>query len=250
MILYFSATGNSEYVAKRIARTIGDEAVNLFPYLRSGEHPALTSEQPWVIVAPTYSWRMPRFLQGWLDGFPFPGDTDVYFVLTCGGSIGNAGAYLRRWCAHRRLSFRGCAQIVMPENYLALFSVPDPDEAKAIIERAEPSITEAARLIAAREPLAPKQIGIVDRLESGIVNDLFYPFVVRDKKFRATEACTACGTCENVCPLANVKLKGGIPTWSGTCTHCMACIARCPVSAIEYGDKTEGKPRYRCPARA
>ena len=28
------------------------------------------------------------------------------------------------------------------------------------------------------------------------------------------------------------------------CTHCMACICYCPTSAIEYGKKSLGKPRY------
>ena len=27
----------------------------------------------------------------------------------------------------------------------------------------------------------------------------------------------------------------------------MACICGCPVSAIEYGRKSQGKPRYQCP---
>ena len=30
MILFFSGTGNSEYAAKRIGKTINDDAVNLF----------------------------------------------------------------------------------------------------------------------------------------------------------------------------------------------------------------------------
>ena len=31
------------------------------------------------------------------------------------------------------------------------------------------------------------------------------------------------------------------------CTHCMACICRCPSEAIEYGKHSIGKPRYVCP---
>lgn len=35
-----------------------------------------------------------------------------------------------------------------------------------------------------------------------------------------------------------------IITWSNQCTHCMACIANCPVEAIEYGTMTQNKERY------
>ncbi|MGN1105095.1 MAG: 4Fe-4S binding protein [Huintestinicola sp.] len=37
------------------------------------------------------------------------------------------------------------------------------------------------------------------------------------------------------------------PHWSGSCIHCMSCINRCPVHAIEYGSKTAGKIRYVSP---
>ena len=42
----------------------------------------------------------------------FEGARDIYFVLTCGGSIGNAGAYLKRLSEARGLRFRGCAGAV------------------------------------------------------------------------------------------------------------------------------------------
>ena len=35
MILYFSGTGNSEYVAKRIGRAVDDTVVDLFERLRN-----------------------------------------------------------------------------------------------------------------------------------------------------------------------------------------------------------------------
>ena len=60
MILYFSGTGNSEYVAKRIGKEINDEVINLFDKIRDGDHSELNSERPWVIVVPTYAWRIPH----------------------------------------------------------------------------------------------------------------------------------------------------------------------------------------------
>ncbi|MEG1426002.1 MAG: 4Fe-4S binding protein, partial [Raoultibacter sp.] len=29
-----------------------------------------------------------------------------------------------------------------------------------------------------------------------------------------------------------------------SCTHCMACITRCPEEAIEFKNKTQGKVRH------
>lgn len=43
-----------------------------------------------------------------------------------------------------------------------------------------------------------------------------------------------------------IVMREGKPHWEGHCTHCMACICGCPQHAIEYGKKSQGKPRYRC----
>ena len=56
--------------------------------------------------------------------------------------------------------------------------------------------------------------------------------------------CIGCGQCVKRCPMNNVALKDGKPSWGKNCTHCMACICYCPKEAIEYGKKSVGQPRY------
>ena len=41
-----------------------------------------------------------------------------------------------------------------------------------------------------------------------------------------------------------IEMKEYKPNWQNNCTHCMACISDCPTLAIEYKNKTQGKPRY------
>ncbi|MBS5951111.1 MAG: EFR1 family ferrodoxin, partial [Clostridium sp.] len=53
-----------------------------------------------------------------------------------------------------------------------------------------------------------------------------------------------CGKCVKLCPLNNIELVKGKPKWGEKCTHCMACISRCPKEAIEYKNKTKGRNRY------
>ena len=66
MILYYTGTGNSAYAARRIAAAIGDEAVDLFSRLRDEDTSPIESQKPWVIVTPTYAWRVPRIVRDWL----------------------------------------------------------------------------------------------------------------------------------------------------------------------------------------
>lgn len=235
MILYFSGTGNSQWAARRLAEALDDEVVSINCIMKEGTSAPLRSRKPFVFVAPTYAWRLPRVVDRWIRGASFAGSNDAYFVLTCGGSVGNAAAYAQKLCAGVGLRFRGLASVLMPENYLALYDTPDEAECRALIERAKPRIDEVADLVRRGEPLPEEPVTAKGRFRSGPENALFYPVLVHDAKFVATDACTACGTCVRRCPLNNIALAGGKPAWNGSCTHCMACIAGCPTRAIEYG---------------
>lgn len=63
MILYFTGTGNSEYTARRIQQKTQDTIRNLFPFIRQRKAEPMHSQRPWVIVTPTYAWRIPRIVQ-------------------------------------------------------------------------------------------------------------------------------------------------------------------------------------------
>ena len=247
MILYFSGTGNSEYTARRIGKEIDDEVINLFDKIRNRDYSDMKSERPWVIVVPAYAWRIPRIVSDWLEKTNFSGNREIYFVMTCSGSIGNAGKYLETLCAKKNMNYRGCAEIVMPENYIALFSTPAKDKALQIINQSESIIGRTALHIKNGDKLPKREISFGDKVNSGIINGLFYPVFVHAKKFYATESCISCGKCVTVCPLKNISIENGKPKWGDNCTHCMACICKCPKEAIEYGKHSKGLPRYICP---
>lgn len=247
MILYFSGTGNSAYAAKRIGNKLNDQALNLFEKIRSHDYSGLHSDNPWVIVVPTYAWRIPRIVENWLDHTPLSGNKSIYFVMTCGSDIGNADNYLRQFCLKKKMNYRGCMEVVMPENYIAMFSAPERKKALEIIRQAEHVIDNAARLVKEHTDFPHMKVSLIGRLNSGFVNTIFYPMFVHAKKFFVTDACISCGKCVKVCPTENIHLSSGKPVWNEQCTHCMACICHCPKEAIEYGKHSKGLVRYTCP---
>lgn len=247
MILFFSGTGNSEYCAKRIGEALGDEVLSLFPKIRCRDFSEIHSNSPWVIIVPTYAWRIPRVVHEWLEKTSLIGNENIYFVMTCAGSIGNAGKYLEKLCGRKKMNYMGCMAINMPENYIAMFSAPAKEDALAIIRQAESVIDEIALIIKNNNTFPHSTITVRDQINSGIVNDIFYPVFVHAKKFYATDACISCGKCVDVCPLNNIRLEHKKPEWGKVCTHCMACICRCPSEAIEYGEHSKGLTRYVCP---
>lgn len=247
MILYFTGTGNGRYIAQRIAKELPQETVFINEKIKNSDHSLKADEGPLVFVLPTYCWRIPKTVEKWIRETPFKEGADAYFIMHCGSETGNAQKYLKKLCRDKNFTFRGLAEIVMPENYTALYAVPSEKTSLKIIEKANPEIDKAIDKIRFGADLLPVNISLQDRIKSSVVNFFFYKFIVKDKKFQAADFCTGCQTCEKLCPLNNISLENGKPVWHGNCTHCMACINRCPERAIEYGKATRERRRYTCP---
>lgn len=247
MIFYFSGTGNSRFIAKRIQEKTGDEMYSLNEAIKQKKIFSGKTPETAVFVVPAYAWRIPEIVETWIRKSKFDIGMKAYFVMTCGDGIGNAAKYARKLCEDKVFTYMGCAGILMPENYLAMFRVPSEEEAKNIIADAEPKIRQVEEQILAGDPLTEEPVSMLGAVCSGPVNLLFYPLFVHANKFNVDNCCTGCGKCVKVCPRNNIQLVNGRPQWGDKCTHCMACITQCPAKSIEYGKKSLGKPRYRCP---
>lgn len=247
MIIYYTGTGNSRFIAEAAADFLADEVTDARPYIKTHKAGSFTSTTPNVFCSPTYAWRLPLVFSHFIEESHFSGSKDAWFIMSCGDDVGHASAYIQKLCQKKGLHFRGLLPVVMPENYLALFPVPGPQEAREIIDAALPTLKQGLERIQQNQDFAPLPCSLSDRLKSGMINVLFRRFVVKSRAFRSTEACIGCGRCVQNCVQNNIVLKEQRPQWGNDCIHCMACICSCPVEAIEYGKKTIGKARYRCP---
>ena len=245
MVLYFTGTGNSRHIAERIAHALNDTLISLNDRIKSGDITPIAVNGRLVLVMPTYAWRIPRIVRDHLLRTELRGARETWFVMDCGSEIGNAAKYNRALCREKGLVYMGTAQIVMPENYIAMFAVPQAEEARKIVEKAEPTIAEVVARLKNGQAFPPPRSNLYDRFMSAAVNPVFYRFIVKAAGFRATDSCTGCGQCVRKCPTNNIRLENGKPVWGKECTHCMACICYCPAEAIEYGKKSFGKPRYQ-----
>lgn len=247
MVLYFSGTGNSKYIATRIWDSIGGTIISVNDYLKSNKTLEQTEKEALVFVLPTYAWRIPKVVEKWIKESSFIENSPVYFIMNCGGQIADTEKYIIKLCKEKNFDYKGCMEIVMPENYLAMFSTPTKEQGKKIIARAEPIIDLCIKTITEGKAFEPTKATITEKAMSSIVNPLFYTFGVVPGKFKVNNNCISCGKCVKECPLNNIELKDGKPRWHNNCTHCMACITLCPTEAISYGKKSNSRPKYRCP---
>lgn len=158
----------------------------------------------------------PRVVSGWLGKTALTGAERIWFVMDCGSEIGNAAKYNRQLAVQKQLQYMGTAQIIMPENYIAMFNAPRNEQARSIVEQAEPALQRVLAQLRAGQEFPPPRDNFYDRLMSGPVNPVFYRFFVKADAFRATDACIGCGKCVELCPLNNIRLENGKPVWGKT----------------------------------
>lgn len=246
MILYFSATGNTEFIAKELANQLQDECINLLDRVKQEDYSVLHSEKPFIICAPVYVCEMPRFMSKYLKKQTFTGSRDVYFIFTSGGYCVISGQLAKSMFRKKKMNYRGHAEFKMPRNYVANDSYPmlERQEIEERIRNSYEQITSVVSDIQQGKKLKARHIFLFETIITVPFNPVWCKYKLRAKDFYATEQCIGCGKCAKLCPLNNIQIKDKKPVWSDSCTHCMACIGNCPTQAIEYGTITQNKEQY------
>ena len=213
MILYFSATGNTGFIAEELANRLDDSTVNLLKRIREKDYSPITSEKPFVICVPVYVCEIPPFVCELIRKTPFEGNKNIYFIFTSGGYSGICSTMAKRLARQKGLNYMGSADFKMPRNYIANNTYPELTE------------DEIRRRIDVSYKLIPE---ISDLIRNG------------------QKLVIGCRKCANLCPVRVISPDAdGKPVWDAKmCAHCMSCIQNCPVEAIDYGDITPSKKRY------
>lgn len=243
MIFYFTGTGNSLFAAEKLLCE-NERLISIAEAMKKNEYSyEVCSGEKVGFVFPVYFYTVPDIIKEFISKLDIKGAGYVYSVITCGGSIGQTGAVLKKNLQKRGLSLSYVSSLLMPDNGMLFYQIPSFEEQK-------PRITEVERLL---KEIA-EDINSNKKSEIGSATlgaDLFgLGFKISDKtaKFHADGKCTGCGLCESVCPVDAIEIRNGKPLWiKKACTKCSACICRCPSEAIQYGKMTENRNRYLNP---
>jgi len=246
MIFYFSGTGNSQYIAERLAASEYDAATSIAAAMKDA---AFEYEAECVgFVFPVYYWGLPSIVAEFIEKLHVTGASYVYCVLTCGSSTGAAADRLSALLHERGLPLHARFAVRMPSNYVAMYDMPTDAQAARTILAAQPMIGDICGMVHSRaQGDMQKCKGPLPRLATA----LLYPYYDRARstaRFHTTDECTGCGVCFMACPDEAIKLTDGRPRWvKDKCVKCMACIQRCPSRALQYGERTAARRRYLNP---
>lgn len=149
MILYFSATGNSEHVARRVAAATGDKVMSIERFDAESLRLALAGGPCQLgFVAPVYAWGLPtpmiEFLKtadlsiaaGAKDG----GRPYTFYVSTYGSTTGQSAKFARDLLRERGLELDAAMSVKMPDTWTPVFDLSDPQKVESINKAAEAQI--------------------------------------------------------------------------------------------------------------
>ena len=247
MIIYFTGTGNSKFVADYLADKLNDTVVSMNEILKNKGKLVCESHTPYIIVAPIYAWRLPNAVEELLKNTELLGNKNVYCVATMGENSGNADKYIEKIITDKEMNFTGFIGVPMQNNYLLMDKMPDTETVYKQIYSIIPKLDTIVSKIKNSEKLYKDDKTPLPSLMSGLINWGFNNFMLKNQKYTVNSSCMLCGNCVSLCPTGNISIVENNISFDTNCMACFACLHICPTQAINIAGKTEDKGRYICP---
>ncbi len=191
-IFYFTATGNSLYVAKRIE----GELYSIPQMLKQGKREFQDEEIGFVF--PCYGFGLPRIVIDFIQKSKFKAKY-FFAIMTYGNKAAFGLRYMEKIGSEAGIHFNYTNQILMIDNYLPVFKMEDQlkkESSKKIEEKLDQIISD----IKSRQEKLIRN-GIISNIFLNIFSKPVYNLVAKfqydkgDKWFVVQDQCNSCKVC-------------------------------------------------------
>jgi ferredoxin len=234
-IFYFTSTGNSLALAKRI----GGNLISIPQVIDALE--THYKDDAIGVVFPVYSNAPPRMVCRFFDKVRL--EADYLFAIGTYGNLPGACMYnLQKNAEKRKFRFDYLNGLLMVDNFLPVFEI-DAQIAKLPKKRTEEMTANIVKDIQNRKHLQARA-GLGLRAVAFILNALDST----DKNAQSyivNSQCVKCAVCARVCPVKNIEVTDKVH-FGVHCEACLACVHLCPQNAIHLKNEKSNK-RWRNP---
>lgn len=238
-IVYYSATGNTLYVAKKFPH---EGLFNILDLL-SGKVKLPESIERLGIFSPVYYGGLPYFVSDFITKILKERDNSdlfyIFSVLTKGAKMRICERIMEKDLEEIGLNLSFSDSIVFPDCFLPIMKKSPTEEETALIkERADSKIREIIELTNRESIKLPP---------FSLIYNLVRKFSLRKDSrghknsfLSVSSSCSRCSLCASICPNNNITIENKAII-GDRCIECYACYNFCCEGAIEYRGKSESR---------
>jgi ferredoxin len=246
VVFYYTGTGNSLFVARRMADELGDTELISLAEFRTG-HTEINAGTI-GLVFPVHVWGVPSPVVDFAKVLKAANPGYVFAIAVHAGQVSAALLQLKRILGKRGIVMAAGFEIQMPSNYIPWGGPGAREEQQRRFEAAKEKISRIAGYVRQREKRPIEKGPLWQRIVFSLLYHMSYAQLSKmDRSFRVDDKCNHCGICVKVCPAQNIILQQGKPEWNHKCEQCFACLQWCPQESIQYGKNTVKYARYHHP---
>ncbi|WP_455537945.1 EFR1 family ferrodoxin [Terrisporobacter sp.] len=247
-VIYFSGTGNTEFVAKNIKNKLQEYGYNC-DLVNIEKNKINTNDYKSLIIGgPVYVDRYPEILFEYMERY-LQNYSGKCMLFTTQASFKDSTAF--QHCINRipSLNITYCTFVTMPNNfYNFMFKKSSKEEENQLMKKSYIVIEESIRSflenkvkIYSRKKLTVK---IIDKTYKVIFN--YYVNFENKKITIDKDKCNKCKLCEKLCPVGSIKISDNV-SFSDGCLFCQRCINNCPNNAFLLKNKkiVQYKPNFK-----
>lgn len=261
LILYFSGTGNTEYVGRYIKEHLSTEHKIEISPMEVFNKEDVAKYDTLYFGFPVYGGDLPDFIKEYIEDISLTTTKSVFVFTTKAFYSGLAMQHALNTFQKQGFISLGYANVNMPGSDGLAFMKKESLQARKMVEKDFSKLEEVDKLINRSKEIF-NEIGKADikqfsvKVRSSLINTLFSKilkaiFVIFEdrieKNLYADDSCIRCSLCEQICPAGNIRVNEEGVTFGDECYHCLRCLHQCPQEAIQLGKRTRGKFRWKGP---
>ena len=249
---YFSGTGNTLLVVKKMKETFEKEGINVNLHKIEDCNPKNINLDHIIGIAfPVAIFSTYPFVWEFIYGLPRSKGTKIFMVDTLGGFSGGIVGPVKKIVQNKGYNPIGAYEILMPIN---IFFVQDNEtnESKVLkgLMEAEKYALDIINGTAnwGRVPVLSDAMNLfsIGTLKITGINLHQKLFLFDPDK----QKCSKCGICLKICPVENIKSDHTeYPKHGLNCQYCLRCVSFCPKGAIPAKFNYKGKTYKACKAK-
>ena len=243
LILYFSGTGNTKFMAEKFDRELKANGIKTEIHSIEEAVPIEPDTYDYLVLGCPKYYEYPtlHFVNYLKRKLPVAQNAiPVLMFCTKTGALQTNFKGMAKMLVHKNHQLIVSKSFQLANNFLIFksFGPTDEQDAKSRIKQIGSQVKELVTAFLNKR-VQMEQVGtFMGGMEHAVAVSCDKLLPVFAMKYSASEECIHCGMCAKMCPKRNIVMEAGKPEFGKHCMFCMRCINLCPAHAILYhGEK-------------